>query len=98
MALPGARAQTRRMPLRLPHFVALALAIATCLFAAAFAAAADDQPQALTPSTFDVIFDDVPVGSTSPAQTVTVKNYEHGDVEIGKASIVGPHPADFLLS
>src|SRR4051812_15396729 len=85
-------------PLRLSHLLALALAIATCLFAAAFAAAADDEPQALTPSTFDVIFDGVPVGTTSPAQTVTVKNWEHEDVEIGTTSIVGPHPSDFLLS
>src|SRR3954464_8749537 len=86
------------MPLRIPHLLALALAIATCLLTAAFAVAADPEPQALTPSTFDVIFDNVPVGSTSAPQTVTVKNYEHDDVEIGKTSIVGPHPSDFLLS
>jgi hypothetical protein len=86
------------MPLRLPHFIAACLAILTCLVGAAFAVASDDEPLALTPSTFDVIFDNVPVGNTSAPQTVTVSNGEHDKVKVGQSSIVGPHPGDFLLS
>jgi hypothetical protein len=72
---------------------------ATCLVGAAFASAADPAPvSVLTPSTFDVIFDDVPVNSFSAPQTVTVKNWEHDKVKVGQASIVGPHPNDFLFS
>ncbi len=86
------------MPLRLPHFLAAAIAVAACLVGSAFAVASDDPAQALSPSKFDVIFDDVPVGSTSAPQTVTVKNGEHGPVDIGQASIRVPHAQDFLLS
>jgi hypothetical protein len=83
--------------LRIIQLVALAFTIAACLAGAALAAAAGGG-EALSPSKYDVIFDDVPVGSTSAPQEVTVTNGEHGPVKVGQSSITGPHGQDFLLS
>jgi hypothetical protein len=77
---------------RFIRILALAVTSAICLAGAAFAASG------LTPSTWDVIFDDVQVGSTSAPQQVTLTNNDHGPVRIGQSSILGPHPRDFLLS
>src|SRR3954451_6335830 len=78
---------------RFIRILALAVTSATCLAGGAFAAA-----NGLTPSTWGVIFDDVQVGSTSAPQQVTLTNNDHGPVRIGQASLLGPHPRDFLLS
>jgi hypothetical protein len=72
----------------------VALALASALVLAAGAAAAGG----LRASTLDVIFDDVSVGSTSSPQSVTITNDDGGPVDIGQATIVRPHPQDFLLS
>lgn len=51
-----------------------------------------------SPSTWDVIFNDVAVGSTSAAQTVTVSNRGGGPLPIVRLAMVGPHENDFLVS
>jgi hypothetical protein len=78
---------------RIIRFLALALVLAAVLAGGALAASGG-----LRASQLDVIFDDVPVGSTSAAQQVTVTNEQHGPVDVGRATIVRPHPRDFLLS
>jgi hypothetical protein len=79
------------------RFLALVLPTAAILVGTALPASSAE-PRGLQPSTWNLIYDDVTVGSTSDPQTVTITNFQHGPVNVGQASLVGPHMNDFLIS
>jgi hypothetical protein len=79
------------------RFLALALPIAAVVVGTALPASSAE-PRGLQPSTWNLVYDDVTVGSTSDPQTVTITNFQHGPVNVGQATLVGPHLNDFLIS
>jgi hypothetical protein len=82
---------------RIIRFLTLALPIGVVLVGTALPASSAE-PRGLQPSTWNLVFDDVTTGSTSDPQTVSITNFQHGPVNVGQATLVGPHLRDFLIS